>query len=81
MIANEVSHQNMELLFSQEELYLNAIHLDFQITSSLKKLNKVDRRSKKMELFLENIESKKVGADKSRMTWGSRKLRVEKDDG
>jgi hypothetical protein len=31
--------------------------------------------------FLENIESKKVGADKNWMICGSRKLRVEKNDG
>jgi tryptophan 2,3-dioxygenase len=61
VIANEVSHQNIELLFSQEELYLNAIHLDFdQITSSLKKLNKVDRLSKKMELSWKILNPKKL---------------------
>ncbi len=61
MIANEVSHQTIELLFSQGELYLNAIRLDFdQITSLLKQLNKVDRWSKKIDLFWKICNSKKL---------------------
>jgi len=61
VVANEVHHQNIELLFSQGELYLNAICLDFdQITSLLQQLNKVDRWSKKIDLFWKIFNSKKL---------------------